>query len=642
MTLLALSSQIRTETLGRNCAPGVTSLRDILSLIGSSEASANKAQIEAALADRDNVTLGPTQPPSFFDTLVDDVIKSSGVALTDATELAGGTIQSLLEGLLKDPSYITNSIVSTATATIGAFGNVADVFTPDTSALLTDNARKAGNNICGPASGVALPQLSATWTGITGIPNQFGRIRRQVTQVFSSFSIGLGMDKGFGDGLRHIAGNALKVALKNEMATIKQIIRVIRELNKEIPRLNSNDYVTDHVAIISSALSLVQAADSRLAGTIEQLRNIGGAPSGDIAAAKADVEAAAELLKSTSFKDIIDVLPTRRFLKIAGLLYELEQLIDTFNSIAEDNRARTDYFAEFESTVIAESAGVGFLYIPTLSAVRCKLLRMIDDMQLTLPQKKLVKYLLKEKQWYVELIIVREMLRSTAHLDRLFTDMKKLNFRVDVSPEVVRTSYSGTTSREEINIFLTRYLNLVKRKLNFNMPAGTVVGVGDAAIVKLCQYMDERPNFHGALFAEVFFDDLPPGFERLASGLLSNPLARAVSKLEEEAGPGIVLAQQFITLTSDKGFDAALDSLLKGDVKGFLALDSLTVTLYNQLKEYAAIATTCLEETGDVNQAIQARTAYEVAQEEVRAAELFDNIFYQSEGDYVETLLVAD
>jgi len=613
-----------------------------LSIISSAESASKKAAIEAALADKDSVTLGPAQPPSFLDSLVEGVSSSGGAALLDATLLAGDSLQSLVEGLIKDPTTIANSVVATSTATIGAFGNVADIFAPETSALLTDNARKAGNNICGPLSGSALPQLSATWTGVTGIPNQFGRIRRQAAQVFNSFAIGLGLDKGFGDGLRHIAGNALKVTLKNEMATIRQMIRVIRELNKEIPNLNENDYVTDHVAIITTALSLVQSADSRLAGTIEQLRTTGGSPGGDIAVAKADMKAAAELLRSTSFKDIIDILPTRRFLKIAGLLYELEQLIAVFNKLAVDNRSRTDYFAEFESTVIAESSGAGFLYIPTLSAVRCRLLRMIDDMQITLPQKKLVKYLLKEKQWYVELVIAQELLRSTSYLDRLFTNMKKLNFRVDVSPEMVMTSYSGTTSLEEINIFLTRYVNLVKRKMTFNLPPAVVVGTGDAAIAKLCQYMDERPNFHGAMFAEVFFGDLPPGFERLASGLLSNPLAKAVSKLEEEAGPGIVLAQQFITLTSDRGFDTAIDSLLRGDVRGFLALDSLTATLYNQLQEYAAVATTCLQESGDLDQVIQAKTAYDVAREEVRAAELFDNIFYQSEGDYVEAVLLAD
>ncbi len=636
MELISRSAQIRTETLGNNCGPSLLGTKGLLSELSDSLSSSSKVELDLASESSNSNNLVKQVYKDLTDETSSAINNFFGSEITDVSSLTKAVESTLVS--IVDPGSIVNAVSSTSTALLGSVGGSVGLFDPAAKSALVRNAREASKGDCSGGLGTG-EIFSATLTGVSAIGGNVVDRAKEIGSALSTFSSIKGNTSGFGDGLMNIIGKSLRLAFKNELFTLKKIIKVINSLNDELEKFDSDEYQLDHSALLKEVRRLLTNAGVNLDTVNAILQQGGGLAEGNYALAEADVTTAADLLKNPEI-DLISI-PTTRYLKVVGLFIELELLIKTFDKISHDNRSRVGYFGEFKTSFSVPTPGIDFLFAPIVTAIRCRLVKTVSDIDNTLNKNQLLLFLLKEKQWYAELLITLALFKASKTFKQTKEALADLNFKVDTDPGRVVTSYSGLASKEIILALLDRYKQLVRKKMSLDIPASSVTGMGNLCIVRITQYITERPNFQGALFTEVFFDGVPPNLEKLATSLADNPLDKLIGQLDTEAIEGIVLAQQYMEVLTEKGLDASFDALMQGDLESFFSFDTAASNLSKQLEQYASIAVECSRNTGDVRSVNYAKQAFNRSQIELRAAKIYESVYYHSDQKYIETVLTA-
>jgi len=383
---------------------------------------------------------------------------------------------------------------------------------------------------------------------------------------------------------------------------------------------------------------------------VETLLAGGELDEGSYQFAEDNVEIVKEMMEGDYYSDIFQIFPTKRMLKVMIYYMELTVYIRTFEKVSANNRIQSKNFFEFETNFTQQSPGIDALYGPILSLIRCRIQRTAQDMSSTLDKDQLFTFLLKEKQWYVEMLLTLQIFKTLEYFNKIkdalgsLDIMKALNFQVDLDNGSISTSYSGQVTAETVVEDLRRYLSLVKKKINNNLPAVVVTAQGEVVSFELSEYVRERSAFQGALFVSVFLpENTPPAFQRIGASLLANPIQNAIAKLDANAIQGIVLAQQFYFLLNSADAQIMINALKNGDFAQFFQVDIVN-SVKKELEAWTSALLNCLntQENPDPQLVAKAQNSFEKAQEQVRASATWRDIYYNSNDRHFQSVVLGE
>ena len=210
------------------------------------------------------------------------------------------------------------------------------------------------------------------------------------------------------------------------------------------------------------------------------------------------------------------------------------------------------------------------LYIPIIDAIKCRLERIVSDMEATLEKNRIIDFLVKEKLWCLELMAISAFMK--------FAGKARL-------PDVVNT-ISGTTAlnnaaiavldfvKDQINsleaasvrsVIATgfAFLGLIDAKLKVNLPAPPIIATGEDLIAQ-CERVASSNGLLGGLLG---------GFVGTVA---------AVAAIALSAVDGLLEFAESVNLTSFS------DALKIGDIKQAFSVDSFTATIQGQASVISA------------------------------------------------------
>lgn len=662
-----LSQEIR-HSLGSNCGPTVSALRDLIK--GPINAILREADVEVKAAKAENGA-------SSFESLFQDI----GAATEAEIDSVFGSLSTEV------PAAIADLIGSAGGDVLGIIqGTLSGILTPSN---LEDD--------CGSQIGTSI--VTAAFSGISSqLQGEVDRANVLAGQASSIFSALRSSDKGgegsFGLGLLHGTLDAFKSTVSNELFILNELPKLIQAINKNVKKLVDSDYSTDHLLLVAICQQLLLDANSKL-GTVLLGMQSGGRLNTDLfTIARDDIKIAKELLSGFELSDIFGKLTSPLTLKIAAQITLLVAYTQALEQVARINRGKADRIGGFVLQYKLFQPNIDFLYAPTIQLISCRLNKIILDMGATANLNQVFVFMTREKKWYLQLAIVLALMDGCKLLNKANSNLEKIKVDWQDHVKAVADSYptqlslssltygeaveilglSGAVTREEIEAAyralsspleaqltgedtdagihrklealaaarrvalgqeittqpqvipeLKAYTALVKQKLSFNISTSVVVNRGEFTIDLINAYLTDATAMAGRRLAEdVFGGILPEGIgTNIALTEIANPLVNAMGALESAAGPGIALAQTYMSYLDKNGMTGFADALKEGDVSKFFSLDGFTSIIYAQAGEYVNAAFNCYADQGDPVAMNTLRRNGALFQEQRRADDLF-------------------
>ena len=704
----SLGEQLRLQSVGVNCGQSFIALNEAFAALATSLGAEADSKLRTALAAQQakNKGLGTYLTDAAREPFEDIAEFLGEDVFSDIKDPFSATGGFALE--IADFPELFGAITATSTGILGSVGASSQLLDPENARQLTKNVLDYGKNGgCSGGIGESTQIWGATFNSYaTGIQSKIDKLNKDITKFSNSLkSFGQKLGSAFdpnkpttpqqddgtlADGLLGVGLQAFEFTIRQEAFVLKEMLRVAKKLREALNNLKDSDYKIDHAQLTDMAKQLLMIAEANLTTVDSSLSRGGALPRANYDYAKKNVDVARQLLKldtGDAWKDIYRVVPSKRQLYVVYYMARLQLLLKTFEKIAERNQVRNTNFNSYKTDFEFKTSGIDYLFGPIVNLIRCRLKKIIADMNAVMAKDKLIPYLLKEKQWYAELSIVRGMFKSVKDLERVkeqlsrditidgfkIADGSKL-FKVDVDMGRVTSGYIGSTSAAEVIADGKKFVEVANQKLHKNLPGPSVVTTlppapaaqinqGDTTInfppqpertvtlsyidtfylqfeFKLTKYMAERENFSGSLLADTFGSLLPEGLQSVVADLSSKagPLKDALDKLNS-AGNAISGAQQFLTLLDENGFDKVSNSLRSGDMKEFFEANAVTANLASQIGDITGIALDCAQKQQDYRKAGELQRLANQSGRDQRSRELAYNILYQSDQEYIQVLL---
>ena len=304
-------------------------------------------------------------------------------------------------------------------------------------------------------------------------------------------SLGLASSSAFGvgDALAAVAARTLLDVLGGQDIVVAQLRGVARQIADLADGMTSKDYLFDHANFIREQRDLLLNADAILAQIEASLLF---APQFDAAgweAARKIIKQVSENLRKLGLSDLLSGFSAKPM-----RLYLLALYADTLLSVLRRYQAISDRIAAALLGFAQNFANVRFdnLFAPVVDLLRCRIRKVIEDMDATIAKNSLLYYIVKEKQWSLELAAVAAFMKMTAKVD--------LPGKLDrfSGTEALRDAFSALTKAltPDPNERDLRYLIsvgsamvlLAKQKAASNIPSSLVVSAAEATIVECDRY----------------------------------------------------------------------------------------------------------------------------------------------------------
>lgn len=625
--------QAQHEALGRNCSSIFTNIVEYYDKLRQIELETKKAETSLL-----KVQIEEKQSSDLFGSIygqfktdvsagIETFLGEDFISFSDLSQGLDGALSNILD--YKNP---LGALALTSTSMLGTAGASLGLFSSSGAAELTANMQslKGKCDLTGEAP-KAIDMLAQNVSNISDtIKSKFS----EIAKLSSAFDNLRGNYEGFGAGLLTVVGNTLKIGLRREVTLIKEIKHSITQINGAVKKMSNDDYVTNHAYIISTVRDLILDANVNLDDVLTNISLGGNIPEGNLVFAKENITLAKDTLGNTKL-ELKALIPSLNAIKVAMYLVKLENQLIALEQLQLENQNTVRFFGAFEDTFIAATPGVDYVYAPIIDLIKCRLIKTANDMKATLDKKAQLTFLLKEKQWYVELLIALAFFKAIKTGEKGADFLRNLHFAVDYRPQNVVSSYDGTTSNERVQQILALYLRQVRKKIKQNVTADSVVNLGVMASFELDQYVKQRPNFSGALLQEVFGIDLPPALASVVSDQISGPIDHALSALSKYQ-EGIAMAQTYIGTMNNLGFDLSVEALMKGDFDNFFAFANFKETVRRLIDLAAGCLDTTEPDPKRMNQMLQLN--YKLSGQ-VRSADIFADVYYRADQNYLEVVL---
>lgn len=424
-------------------------------------------------------------------------------------------------------------------------------------------------------------------------------------------------------GMMNLPTQSLLAILGSQDLILRRIVDVTRKINAVVADMGETDYPADHVELVRRQQLRLQDADDKLAAL--EARLLAGAafnqPLWD--GAKRDIDEAAQALCTFDLKILIGGITFKPFV-LVGLVLYLETLLRVLRRQQAARALLSGFLGGFE-TAFLEELRFDNLFLPVIDLVRCRLKRIVEDMDATIGVNRFLHYLLKEKQWCLELKALSAMMRLSDKLRlpenlNVFLGTKALDDAAQAVFDFLGSQQRklADASVDEVLRLGFAFVSVCRRKATTNLPSAAVVSLG-LDLIRTAEACIGTAGPYG--------------------GVLNAFSGSAVVY----AASAILVVGQVMEFAEERkltGFTAALQ---QGDLCSAFGLDGLTASLEGQLTALVAKTIEITRSTGG-NPVAEAELAVVQAlfQDEARNLGLVDSLLNDNGSAHIEERLEVD
>lgn len=426
-----------------------------------------------------------------------------------------------------------------------------------------------------------------------------------------------------GAALMDLSVQDLLAVVGSQSFVIDQIISVTREINDIVDGMDEEDYPADHITIIRREQSRLQQADLQLQAL--EARLLAGArfsqPLWD--SARENVDEARKKLCTFDLDVLVGGL-TLKPLRLIGLVTYLETLCSILRRQQRQRERVQGFLLDFDRQ-FNESARFDNLFVPVIDQIRCRLRKIIEDMDSTIAKNRFLRYLIKEKQWCLELLVIKSVMDFAKKLDlpeniNKFTGTKAIVDAAEAVNDFVADQLRDArkVSANQLLLICDSYVESVRRKAVRNVPSEAVVAEGEQ-LIKQAQLTKDEGNVFGGLLN---------GF----SGSVAAHAATAVAAI------GAIME-----FAEERNLTGFVEAIREGNVTEAFGIDALTTSLEGQLTQLVACTVAIARESGG-NPVAEAELLLvnEVFRDEARSLGLLDELLHNYAENHIEDQVEAE
>lgn len=404
--------------------------------------------------------------------------------------------------------------------------------------------------------------------------------------------------------------------LKKMISVTKQIINVVDDMSEK-------DYPADHAEFIRRQQLLLIAADQKLSAL--EARLFAGASFNQSLwdGAKKNIDDAAKALCTFDLDVLIGGLTFKPFILLGLVIY-----LETLNRILKRQQAIRNrlslFLLDFDKQFL-DNLHFDNLFLPVINLIRCRLKRIIEDMDATIEKNRFVFYLLKEKQWCLELKALSALMKLSNKL-KLPTNINRFlgtEALIDAANKVF--DFVGSQEKKladasvvDVIAICDVFTHQCRRKMVVNLPSAGLVSLGHQLILA-CQNSIGNSGAYGGVL-NVF------------SGSVATYAAEAV----------LVLGQ-ILEFAEERKLSGFVTSVNEGDLSTAFGLDSLTTSLEGQLVSLVSKTTAIARANGGNPVAeFELSVVTQTFQDETRNLGLVDQLTNDNASSHIEAQLEVE
>ena len=424
-------------------------------------------------------------------------------------------------------------------------------------------------------------------------------------------------------GLMRMPVQSLLAALGSQDLILDKIVAVVRRILALVADMRERDYPANHVEFVRRQQLLLEDADRKLAAL--EARLLAGAsfdkPLWD--GAHRDIDAAAKALCTFDLDVLIGGITFKPFV-LVGLVAYLETLLRVL-ARQQALRARLAGFLDGFDRAFLTHLRFDNLFLPVVDMIRCRLRRIVEDMDATIAVNRFLHYLLKEKQWCLELKAISALMRLSDKL-RLPTAANKF-LGTEALNKAARAVFDfvggqhrriADASTEDVLELGAAFVLECRRKAVVNTPAAYVIGLGERLIRAAEECRGQGGAYGGVL----------NGFSGAAAA---------------DAAGAILVVGQVMEFAAERRLTGFTDALGQGDLAGAFGIDGFTAALEGQLTTLVAkTAAVARANGGNPIAELELAAVQALFQDEARNLGLVDRLANDSASGHIEERLDVD
>lgn len=390
-----------------------------------------------------------------------------------------------------------------------------------------------------------------------------------LSAVFSAqATIGMGFN-AVGDmyaGLMSMPAGYLSILLTNRKELLEGIQNQVNDTVEFAKTLKDEDYPFDHRSFILGLQKRLEEADSELAqlGSIlaqggkfqdrlwEGAEDTVGEVSEELLGSNADVKFRLSLIKLYAFQKFMEqqikVLNDRQiaFARIAGNIGGFKTAIDG---------------ADFQN-----------LTGPVIAQVRCQIEQVRSDMGRTLDVNALLKYIVNERRWGVELagvyVFMKNMKELAGNLTKPSTGLNDAADSLSAQISAGADSLIGGESYDRLIQRLDAFIREIKRKIARNVDTEILEGL--------------------ALSINREIEIL-----KVSTGALDEILNNFNNSMAAEGAVALQAVYAVMDVLGEQGLDTLVGAVLEGDLSLIFSADALNASLEGMARKNIGQALQC-------------------------------------------------
>lgn len=512
----------------------------------------------------------------FWDEFIADPLAELGAEY----EAAFGDLKSVSEAKANFESLV-HSVMDPAATLANSVSGILDPSLIDVNRIISDPTQAASviervPNLGGGKSALSgqmcqqsLIQSVAT-TAASVLTTAISNVARAVKTVHSSVSFLQSSTEDLGPALMNIAVQNFSSLLINQDVLLDQIAGVISDIVGTLDGMDEDDYLTDHVTLIRTQQLQVQSAEQDLIATRAQLLHGGDLNKTRWVAARSKLREASDEL--CGLKLGISGKP----LVLYGYATYLDYLIDVLERQVSLTGGISDNIRNFRSNFIA-STTFDSLFTPIVDQIACRVRKVIEDMDATLAKNQFIRYLVKEKQWCLELMAIAAVMKFADKMNidsalSKFSGTDALEDAADAVGDALGDAASKTDDSAVINLIpsLRLYSSRIKRKASTNISSSALIEQGEILLANI----EAAKNNNSSLLGIT---------------------GEFTTKVVLFGGAAITAVSTLMDFAADRNVSSFVDALSNGDIVKALQLDALTGSVEGQLANLTAQLTPAVE-----------------------------------------------
>lgn len=408
---------------------------------------------------------------------------------------------------------------------------------------------KCENTVVGASIGVVSKTLA-------------GAVRNQVRGVYAlnaSLALLINQVEGLGSAFMQMPVQNLISILVSRDLIIDRIIKVSEAIASISRDMSDRDYPFDHPYWLREEQRRLKNAEDKLSRVQAILEGGGKFNTGLWTSAKRDIDEAADALCGTNIDQLLSGLSLRP-IALAGLSAYLQSLVSVLQRQQQIRNLLINSIVSFNSRFF-QLTRFDNLFVPIVQAIRCRLTKINDQIDVAIKKNQFFYYLIKEKEWCLYLKALSALMSASV----------KFNL-----PENVN-KFLGTE-------ILQNAANSVVSTLN--EAAVESIDASARTLIRLCNELilvakkkatyNISPNYLTSLATSIKVEG-----ERLKS--VDDPVSKVLNifsgLIPTQAFEAVLIVNQLMSFAKDRNLDKFVDAIQAGNLDDAFGVSGLIATI---------------------------------------------------------------